>query len=157
MIGKEVIRTQWLDRGDVVGNSTTQNDAGGLLGKNVLIVDEVDDSRTTLHYAYHELLKDVRKAIQSYPPEERAKIPPTRFAIFVVHNKLGPKRAELPMIKEPKDEVIEDGVSTGVYYYAAEMMPPVWINFPWEETDILEHNRLSELAKHLGVGQPPKS
>lgn len=157
MIGKEVIRTQWLDKGDVVGNSTTQNDAGGLLGKNVLIVDEVDDSRTTLHYAYHELLKDVRKAIQSYPPEERAKIPPTRFAIFVVHNKLGPKRAELPMIKEPKDEVIEDGVSTGVYYYAAEMMPPVWINFPWEETDILEHNRLSELAKHLGVGQPPKS
>lgn len=152
-IGTEVIRTQWLDTGRSDSSAKPGNDAGGLLGKNVLIVDEVDDSRTTLHYAYHELLQDVKKALESYTPEERAKLPPTRFAIFVVHNKLGPKRADLPVIESPQDEKIVDGVSTGVYYYAAETMPPVWIDFPWEMTDIVEHNRLSALAKqHAAAG-----
>ena len=117
----------------------------------------VDESRMTLHYAYRELLKDVHKALESYSEEERASMRPTRFAIFVVHNKLGPKRAELPIIESAAEEKIEGGVSTGVYYYAAETMPPVWINYPWEETDIFEHNRLSQLAKQLGVGQPPRT
>ena len=102
-------------------------------------------------------LKDVHKALESYSEEERASMRPTRFAIFVVHNKLGPKRAELPIIESAAEEKIEGGVSTGVYYYAAETMPPVWINYPWEETDIFEHNRLSQLAKQLGVGQPPRT
>ena len=65
----------------------------------------------------------------------------------MVHNKLGPKRAELPILASPADERIVDGVSTGVYYYAAETTPPVWIDFPWEMTDIVEHNRLAALAK----------
>lgn len=40
VVGKEVIRTQWLDfstLGDKYGKS------GGLLGKRILVVDEVDD------------------------------------------------------------------------------------------------------------------
>lgn len=49
-IGKEVIRTQWLDAGGSSKSEGDHKDAGGLLGKNVLIVDEVDDSRTTLQY-----------------------------------------------------------------------------------------------------------
>lgn len=150
-IGTQVVRTQWLDAGkrERAGGEDAHpgKNAGGLLGKNVLIVDEVDDSRTTLHYAYTELLKDVRQSIAALREEERAKLPPTRFAIFVVHNKLGPKRAELPILASPADERIVDGVSTGVYYYAAETTPPVWIDFPWEMTDIVEHNRLAALAK----------
>lgn len=55
-IGKEVVRTQWLDSGSSSSSQGDKKDAGGLLGKNVLIVvrglslpqDEVDDSRTTL-------------------------------------------------------------------------------------------------------------
>ena len=156
-IGTEVIRTQWLDTGRVDPEAKKRNDAGGLLGKNILIVDEVDDSRTTLHYAYHELLKDVRKALESYTPEERQQLRPTRFAIFVVHNKLGPKRAELPVLEGPAMEEIVDGVSTGVYYYAAETTPPVWIEFPWEMTDIQEHNRLAAIAKAHGLGAPGKA
>ncbi|CCU98399.1 unnamed protein product [Malassezia sympodialis ATCC 42132] len=156
-IGTEVIRTQWLDTARRVTDSQGRSDAGGLLGKNVLIVDEVDDSRTTLHYAYHELLKDVKKALESYTPEERAELPPTRFGVFVVHNKRGPKRAELPVLASPADDRIVDGVSTGVYYYAAETTPPVWIDFPWEQTDIVEHNRLAALAQAQGrrAGAPP--
>lgn len=156
-IGTEVVRTQWLDVTNSQMSSNSRDNAGGLLGKNILIVDEVDESRMTLHYAYRELLKDVHKALESYSEEERASMRPTRFAIFVVHNKLGPKRAELPIIESAAEEKIEGGVSTGVYYYAAETMPPVWINYPWEETDIFEHNRLSQLAKQLGVGQPPRT
>ena len=83
-------------------------------------------------------------------------MPPTRFAVFVVHNKLGPKRAELPIIHHESEEKLEDGVSNSVYYYAAETTPPVWIDFPWEQADIMEHNRLSALGKQLGVGEPPK-
>ena len=157
-IGTQVVRTQWLDSGkptssvnDDTGNLDAKygNDAGGLVGKNVLIVDEVDDSRTTLHYAYNELLKDVRDCLVAIPEEKRKQLPPTRFAIFVVHNKLGPKRAELPVLASPSDEQIVDGVSTGVYYYAGETTEPVWIDFPWEMTDIVEHNRLAALAKRL--------
>ncbi|PKI85774.1 hypothetical protein MVES1_000676 [Malassezia vespertilionis] len=154
MIGKEVIRTQWLDSRSKSTPNSDLKDAGGLLGKNVLIVDEVDDSRTTLHYAYNELLKDVRSTIAELSPEERANLPPTRFAIFVVHNKLGPKRAELPVLTSPADDKIEDGVSKGVYYYAAETMPPVWIDFPWEQIDIAEHNRLAALARQHGLSAP---
>ena len=51
-IGKEVVRTQWLD----FGNLSQHFDS--LIGKNVLIVDEVDDTRTTLHYAVSELERD---------------------------------------------------------------------------------------------------
>lgn len=52
VIGKEVVRTQWLDSGSHGSPDKIKKDAGGLLGKNVLIVDEVDDSRTTLQYVY---------------------------------------------------------------------------------------------------------
>lgn len=52
-----------------------------LVGKNVLIVDEVDDTRTTLEYAVRELEKDVEAA------GERVgwKGEKTRFSVFVLH------------------------------------------------------------------------
>ncbi len=54
-----------------------------LIGKNILIVDEVDDTRTTLEYAVRELMKDVeeaRKRAGRMGDEGK-----TRFSIFVLH------------------------------------------------------------------------
>lgn len=45
-LGTEVVRTQWLDF-STLGNRP-------LVGRKILIVDEVDDSRTTLGYACTE-------------------------------------------------------------------------------------------------------
>lgn len=52
-----------------------------LIGKNVLIVDEVDDTRTTLEYAVKELEKDVADAAKRCGRQDEK----TRFSIFVVH------------------------------------------------------------------------
>jgi hypoxanthine phosphoribosyltransferase len=52
-----------------------------LIGKNVLIVDEVDDTRTTLEYAVKELEKDVAGAAKRSGRQNEK----TRFSIFVVH------------------------------------------------------------------------
>jgi len=52
-----------------------------LVGKRVLIVDEVDDTRTTLEYAVRELEKDVEAARVRMGGEAE----PTVFSIFVLH------------------------------------------------------------------------
>ena len=52
-----------------------------LVGKNILIVDEVDDTRTTLEYAVRELEKDVEEARQKLGREGET----TRFSVFVLH------------------------------------------------------------------------
>ena len=46
-------------------------------------------------YAVKELKADVEREIQSLPEEQRAAAH-TEFAVFVVHNKLKEKAAELP-------------------------------------------------------------
>ena len=51
-----------------------------LVGKRVLIVDEVDDTRTTLEYAVRELEKDVEAARVRVGATEA-----TKFSIFVLH------------------------------------------------------------------------
>ncbi|KAI0741930.1 PRTase-like protein [Daedaleopsis nitida] len=120
-IGAEVIRTQWLgpESGEL------------LLGRRALIVDEVDDSRKTLHYAVSELQKDVERALAQLPEAERdAKR--TKFAVFVVHNKLKPKLADLP---------------AGIPYYAGDEIEDVWLDYPWEAQDIEEHDRLAAEGK----------
>ncbi|KAI0766935.1 PRTase-like protein [Trametes elegans] len=120
-IGAEVIRTQWL--GPESGKI--------LLGRRALIVDEVDDSRKTLHYAITELQKDVERELAALPEAERdAKR--TKFAVFVVHNKLKPKLASLP---------------AEIPYYAGDEIEDVWLDYPWEAQDIEEHDRLAEEAK----------
>jgi hypothetical protein len=71
--GTKVTRTQWLDLSSL--------EMANLVGKNILIVDEVDDTRTTLEYAVRELEKDVEKARQRLGREGDQ----TRFSIFVLH------------------------------------------------------------------------
>ena len=117
-IGKEVIRTQWID----FGNLGTHIDS--LIGKKIVIVDEVDDTRTTLHYALTELKKDVAKLQKELGREDEK----TEFFIFVLHNKEKPKRAELP------EELMKLG-----RYIAGKNVPDQWIAYPWEAIDIDTH------------------
>lgn len=71
--GTKVTRTQWLD-------FTALGEINNLVGKRVLIVDEVDDTRTTLEYAIKELEKDVEEARIKLGSNEE-----THFSIFVLH------------------------------------------------------------------------
>ncbi|KAI9660976.1 MAG: hypoxanthine-guanine phosphoribosyltransferase [Bathelium mastoideum] len=120
--GTKVTRTQWLDLSSLEMRS--------LIGKRVLIVDEVDDTRTTLEYAVRELAKDVAAAAAA--AGRTAEVAETRFGIFVLHNKDKVKRGELPK------EMVQGG-----RYLAARTVGDVWINYPWEATDIDEHDRLA--------------
>jgi uncharacterized protein len=70
--GTKVTRTQWLDFSSL--------EIEHLVGKNILIVDEVDDTRTTLDYAVRELEKDVAEVSQKLGRAEK-----TNFFIFVLH------------------------------------------------------------------------
>ncbi|KPM37914.1 hypothetical protein AK830_g8650 [Neonectria ditissima] len=118
--GTKVTRTQWLDM-------TALGEMANLVGKRILIVDEVDDTRTTLEYAVKELEKDVEAARQRIGPNA----PKTEFSIFVLHNKDKPKKGTLP----------HDMLSSG--YQAARTVSDVWICYPWEATDIEEHDALA--------------
>ena len=75
--GTEVKRLQWLDM--------SSSEMANLVGKNVLIVDEVDDTRTTLQYAVEELEKDVKEARKLLGPEDEKKNLETNFFVFVLH------------------------------------------------------------------------
>ncbi|OAX40012.1 PRTase-like protein [Rhizopogon vinicolor AM-OR11-026] len=119
--GTEVVRTQWL--GPDSGKT--------LLGRRVLIIDDVDATRKTLQYALSELQKDVESELQSLPESERDS-KRTQFAIFVVHNKLILKLWELPL---------------NVPYFAGADVGDVWIEYPWQAIDIEEHDRLTKEDK----------
>ena len=73
MPGTKVTRTQWLDLSSL--------EMSDLVGKNILIVDEVDDTRTTLEYAVRELEKDVKAVSEKMGREGEE----TNFYIFVLH------------------------------------------------------------------------
>lgn len=127
--GTKVTRTQWLDLSSLSMSS--------LIGKNILIVDEVDDTRTTLEYAVRELEKDVeamRRAIVAVGSETagEGRGQKTTFSIFVLHNKAKVKKGHLPV------EMMREG-----RYLAARETGDVWICYPWEATDIEEHDRLA--------------
>jgi hypoxanthine phosphoribosyltransferase len=72
-LGTTIVRTQWLDLSSL--------EMENLIGKNVLIVDEVDDTRTTLEYAVRELEKDVAEASRKRGRQDEK----TKFSIFVLH------------------------------------------------------------------------
>ncbi|KAI9744095.1 MAG: hypoxanthine-guanine phosphoribosyltransferase [Claussenomyces sp. TS43310] len=119
--GTKVTRTQWLDLASL---GEMQN----LVGKRILIVDEVDDTRTTLEYAVKELEKDVEAARQKLAEKGEK----TVFSIFVLHNKDKKKKGNLP------EDMMNDG-----RYLAARTVDDVWICYPWEATDIDEHDQFA--------------
>ena len=124
-VGIKVQRTQWIDY---------EQCKLDLVGKNVLIVDEVDDTRTTLHYALHELEKDAEQQASAKGidlksnPEQK-----TNFAIFVLHDKIKTKKANLP------DEIVNDETR----YIAGRRVPDKWFAYPWESTDIVHHTKMA--------------
>lgn len=84
--GHKVTRTQWLDL-----SSLEMTD---LVGKNILIVDEVDDTRTTLEYAVRELEKDVKDVSERLGRAGEK----TNFFIFVLHVSFIVCRSANPLI-----------------------------------------------------------
>jgi uncharacterized protein len=96
----EPTKHQWLDNIDITN-------------KKVLLVDEIDDSRSTLEFCLRELL--ARN--------------PTEIGVFVLHNKQKPKRGNFPQqIK---------------HIFVGEDVPNKWIRYPWDAIDINEHERLA--------------
>lgn len=91
-------KLQWVDG---VNNMIT--------GKRVLLVDEVDDERTTLAFAIGELMAEQ----------------PAEIGVFVMHNKLKPKKAEYP-----------DVVS---HVFVGKDIEDVWVDYPWDARDIRQH------------------
>ena len=82
---------------------STQYGPGALVENGrVLVVDEVDDTRTTLAACVSEL---------------RKRHNPAEVGCLVVHNKLKPKRASLP---------------SDVTYIACEAVPDEWNCYPWD-------------------------
>jgi hypoxanthine phosphoribosyltransferase len=112
-----VKRVQWYDEDEGLG---------ALKGKRVLIMDEVDDTRTTLKYCVEEVLRTSQ---------------PAAIAVAVVHNKLKPKEASLP---------------TDVLYMAAEDVPNMWNCYPWDAAayghSIEEHEALARACLGQGSG-----
>jgi hypoxanthine phosphoribosyltransferase len=88
-----------------------------LAGKRILLVDEVDDSRTTLEYCIRELLAHA----------------PAEVAVAVLHDKRKEKRGAIPA------EVKR--------YFAGESIDDVWIVYPWDAEDIDEHDRLAAAGR----------
>ncbi|KAI8628506.1 PRTase-like protein [Xylariaceae sp. FL1651] len=125
-IGTKVTRTQWLDFSSLGGMEN-------LVGKRILIVDEVDDTRTTLEYAVKELQKDIEAVTKKLGREGEK----TEFSIFVLHNKDKPKKGTLPT-----------DMTDNSRYLAARTVGDVWICYPWEATDIDEHDQLAADQKN---------
>jgi len=123
-IGTKVTRTQWLDLSSL--------EMENLIGKNVLIVDEVDDTRTTLEYAVRELQKDVEEVSKRLGRESEE----TKLSVFVLHNKDKQKKGKLP-----------DDMMASRRYQAAVTVGDVWICYPWEAEDIAEQDRLAAAQK----------
>lgn len=103
--GTKVTRTQWLDL-------TSLGEMKNLVGKRILIVDEVDDTRTTLEYAVKELEKDVEAAREKLGLEGEK----TTFSIFVLHVRLqGWLREESVLTIFAEQEQGEEGSPSGRY------------------------------------------
>lgn len=107
-----VVCHQWYDE---------RSEPGKLVeGGKVLIVDEVDDTRTTLQYCVQEVLR-------------RSK--PAKIGVCVVHNKLKEKKGVLP----------ED-----IDYYSGEDVEDNWNCYPWDAgaygRSIDDHEELAKLC-----------
>lgn len=82
--------------------------------KKILVVDEVDDTRATLNYCLQQLL--------DYQPAE--------LGIFVLHHKRKEKTGNYdPAVK---------------HVFVGEDIEDRWICYPWDATDIEQHDQLQQ-------------
>ena len=73
-----------------------------LSNKNVLIVDEIDDTRTTLEFCVNKLTTDNRL---------------NNYGVFVIHNKLKTKKFKFP---------------DNIFYYSCSNIIDKWVGYPWD-------------------------
>ena len=92
-----------------------------LAGRKILLVDEVDDTRTTLEYCLNELL--------SHRPAETA--------VAVMHKKNKRKRGTIPR-----------AVSR---YYVGREVEDVWVVYPWDADDIDTHCAMAERSETVAA------
>ncbi len=92
--------TQWLD--DPVNQ---------IKGRKILLVDEVDDTRSTIGFCLERLLRH----------------DPTEIAVAVLHDKDKPKNRKIP------PEVKR--------YYRGLKLEDLWICYPWDADDIWEQDQ----------------
>lgn len=86
--------------------------------KHILVVDEIDDSRSTLAYCTKELKK----------------LNPSKITVFCVHSK----------------EVEKKGIiDNDIKLIFGQTIPNLWIVYPWESDDIIEHNKKCENQSSL--------
>lgn len=85
-----------------------------LTGQRVLLVDEVDDTRTTLAYCLNELYR--------HEPES--------IGVAVLHHKRKEKAAAFP-----------EAMS---HFFVGETMEDDWLCYPWDATDIIKHHALCQ-------------
>jgi uncharacterized protein len=90
-----------------------------LKGKKVLLIDEVDDSRTTLAYCLRELL--------GHQPAE--------IGVAVLHCKDKPKHAQFP------EEVRR--------YWVGQHLEDIWVVYPWDAEDIDQHEASARASRSL--------
>jgi hypoxanthine phosphoribosyltransferase len=123
---REIYKTQWI-------STDLQNDplAVSFSGQRILIVDEVDETRTTLSYAVKELEKDIEKQ-RNFSKETNEEWIEPKLGIFVVHNKMVTKRASLP------EDLMQHS------YFVGENIGGEWVVYPWDALDIEQHTRLAE-------------
>lgn len=67
----------------------------------------------------------------SHRPEQKASVPETKLAVFVVHNKLKEKRGKIP---------------EGVAYFPGANIADRWVDYAWEVLDVKLHNKLAAEA-----------
>lgn len=88
-----------------------------LAGKRILLVDEIDDSRSTLEYCIRELLRHH----------------PAEIAVAVLHNKRKEKTGAIP--------------SEVKRYFAGRDIDDRWVVYPWDATDIDAHDAAAAGSK----------
>lgn len=94
--------TQWLD--DPINQ---------IKGRKILLVDEVDDTRSTIGFCLERLLRH----------------DPAEIAVAVLHDKDKPKARDIPTAVKR--------------YYRGLKMEDQWICYPWDAIDIWEQDRQS--------------
>lgn len=129
--GTKVTRTQWLDLSSL--------EMSNLVGKNILIVDEVDDTRTTLEYAVRELEKDVEAATEKLGRSGER----TRFSIFVLHVSWarGVKRVR----KADEGRRIRINRKRGICHRICWMMGGIWLRILFRMYGYVTRGKLRKL------------